>query len=137
MKNSNGLRKNTSEKIIKNYTDINNPGSFTSVNTFVKNNPKYSLKETSEALSEVPSYTLHKDILKKFKRRKTIVTRANHTWQIDLADVSNLKNKKYSQFYNFIFIAVDSFSRFAYAYPIKNKSTEETSNALEKILKNS
>jgi len=137
VKNSNGLRKNTSEKIIKNYTDINNPGSFTSVNTFVKNNPKYSLKETSEALSEVPSYTLHKDILKKFKRRKTIVTRANHTWQIDLADVSNLKNKKYSQFYNFIFIAVDSFSRFAYAYPIKNKSTEETSNALEKILENS
>ena len=35
-KNSNGLRKNISEQIIKNYTDIDNTGSFTSVNTFVK-----------------------------------------------------------------------------------------------------
>ena len=135
-RDSNGLEKNISKEIIKKYTDIKNPGSFTSANTFVKNNPQYKLNQTYEALSEVPSYTLHKNILKKFNRRKTIVSKANHTWQIDLADVSNLKNKKFSQFYNFIFIAIDSFSRYAYAVPLKNKSSEETSRALEAILKN-
>ncbi len=135
-RDSNGLEKNISKEIIKKYTDIKNPGSFTSANTFVKNNPQYKLNQTYEALSEVPSYTLHKNILKKFNRRKTIVSKANHTWQIDLADVSNLKNKKFSQFYNFIFIAIDSFSRYAYAVPLKNKSSEETSKALEAILKN-
>ena len=114
-RDSNGLEKNISKEIIKKYTDIKNPGSFTSANTFVKNNPQYKLNQTYEALSEVPSYTLHKNILKKFNRRKTIVSKANHTWQIDL------KNKKFSQFYNFIFIAIDSFSRYAYAVPFKKQ----------------
>ena len=124
----NGLQKNSSKKqdIIERYVDIKNPGSFLGIDGFLANNKKLIRKDVNQALKHVPAYTLHKPVKSQFARNKTIVSFIDEQWQIDLCDVSNLKNKQLSQFYNFLFIAIDSFSRFAFVVPKKNKSSDET-----------
>ena len=136
----NGQQKNSSKtkEIIQRYVDIKNPGSFLGIDGFIKNNNnKLERNEVEAALKHVPAYSLHKPVNSKFKRNKTIVGEIDEQWQIDLCDVSNLKNKKLSQFYNFLFVAIDSFSRFAFVVPIKDKSSEETTIAIKYKFKSS
>ena len=121
-------------KIIKKYTDLRNPAAFTGASRFVENNKQFKLKNVKTELIKHDFYTLHKPIIKKFKRNKTIVNGCNDTWQIDLIDVKNLKNKSYSQYFTFLFTVIDAFSRKAFVVPIKNKSAEETTRAFNEIL---
>lgn len=107
------------------------PGSFGSA----KNLSKYSqknLKEVNDWLTTQDAYTLHKPVIKKFRRRKTLVPCIDHLWQMDLADVTNIS--RYNDNYKFILICIDCFSRYAYAVPIKNKSAFEIKNAFASIL---
>ena len=78
---------------------------------------------------------MHVPVIKKFEREKFMVFNIDNTWQIDLADVSNLKNKSFGQNYGFLFCAVDTLSRYAWVQPIKTKHASETRDALGKILK--
>ena len=121
--------------ILTKYTDPKHPGSFSGLQGFKKNNPH--LKGISKILFKNETYTLHKPTIKKFKRRKTFVPNIDDTWQVDLVDVVNLKNKKYSQFYSFILTCIDVFSKYAWAIPIKTKSANETADAINNIFLNS
>lgn len=124
------------DKIEKKYTDVSNPGSFSGLSGFLKNNKELNSIETKNKLSSINSYTLHKPLIKKFKRSQTIVSGNVDTWQIDLVDVSNLKNKKLSQFFSFLFVCIDVFSKYAFVIPIANKSANESTRAFKLILKN-
>lgn len=124
------------DKIEKKYTDVSNPGSFSGLSGFLKNNKELNSIETKNKLSSINSYTLHKPLIKKFKRSQTIVSGIDDTWQIDLVDVSNLKNKKLSQFFSFLFVCIDVFSKYAFVIPIANKSANESTRAFKLILKN-
>lgn len=124
------------DKIEKKYTDVSNPGSFSGLSGFLKNNKELNSIETKNKLSSINSYTLHKPLIKKFKRSQTIVSGIDDTWQIDLEDVSNLKNKKLSQFFSFLFVCIDVFSKYAFVIPIANKSANESTRAFKLILKN-
>jgi len=55
-------------------------------------------------------------------------------WQIDLIDLSNIRNKFYSQNYGFALTCIDVFSRYAWVEPMKNKTAEESKKALERII---
>ena len=83
-------------EILAKYTDPKHPGSFSGIQGFKNNNKNF--KGISKELSKNETYTLHKPAIKKFTRRKTFVPNIDDTWQVDLVDVSNLKNKKYSHF---------------------------------------
>ena len=81
-----------------------------------------------------------------FKRQKTtqlkpykgfnsyIVDRPFQEVAADLADFS--RNSIYNRGYGYIFIAVDAFSRFAHAVPIKSKDASECTKALKELLNN-
>ncbi len=135
MVKSNGQRKNSSrtKEILSKYVNIKNPGSFLGLNGFIKNNNDFNKSQVKTALKHLTAYTLHKPVNSKIKRNKTVVGGIDEQWQIDLCDVSNLKNKKLAQFFNYLFVAIDSFSRFAFVVPIKNKSSEETTKAINQI----
>ena len=45
----------------------------------------------------------------------------DHMWQIDLIDLSNIRNKFYSQNYSFALTCIDAFSRYAWVEPINEK----------------
>ena len=123
---------------IKNkYTDIINPGSFSGVNSFIKNNPKFKINEVKKALESIEAYTLHKPVIKKFARTKTIVNAIDESWQIDLIDVNNLKNKSLKQWFNYLFTCIDVLSKYAFVVPIANKSSESTKNAFQFVIESS
>ena len=52
---------------------------------------KITLSQIREWVKAQDTYTLHKPIRRKFKRRQTRVTDMDEQWQLDLADVSSLK----------------------------------------------
>ena len=76
---------------------------------------------------------LHKPARKNYPRRQTITFGINDLWQADLVEMHELasKNKKY----NYMLTVIDTFSKQAFAIPIKNKTAQAVSQAFEGILK--
>ena len=58
--------------------------------------------------------------------------RLNEIWSVDLADMQQLS--RYNHGINFIFVAVDSLSRFVWALPLRKKTATECKNALQKVM---
>ena len=85
-------------------------------------------------LRGVEAFTLHKPVLKKFPRSKFLATSIDETWQLDLCDVSNLKNKKLKQYYSYLLVCIDVFSKFAWVEPMETKHAKSCSLAFKKIL---
>lgn len=94
---------------------------------------KISLNQIRQWLKEQEAYTLHKPIQRKFKRRRTRVTDIDEQWQLDLADVSNLK--KQNDGYRFLLCAIDVLSKYAWVVPLKQKTGKEMIRGLQKIFK--
>lgn len=79
------------------------------------------------------SHTLHRRIVRKFKRRKTIAKGPHEIYQIDLVDMSSLARENSG--YRYILTCIDVFSRFAAAVPIKTKKAADVLSAFKKVLK--
>lgn len=100
------------------YTDVKNPASYSSnVRAFV--NQKRSI-------------SLHKKRIKKFSRRPYIVPGPFHTIAADLIDYQKIKGSNSN--FRYILTVIDCFSRFCYARPLKRKTAQEVSEALESII---
>jgi hypothetical protein len=84
-------------------------------------------------LSGTDAYTLHKPVVEKFKRQSTVVNGPGEQLQADLLDVSSHSTE--NDGIKFLLTAIDVFSRYAWAIPIKNKTGLEVSRGLEIILK--
>ena len=70
-----------------------------------------------EWLQGQKSYTLHKPIRYKFKRNRIVVTDIDSQWDIDLIDMIQYRDK-----FQYILVAIDILSRFAWTRAIKNKT---------------
>jgi hypothetical protein len=115
--------------ILNKYTNPSNPGSFSGLSGFKKNNKFVSYKK----LLNFPTYSLHKQVIRKFPRRQTIVNKKDEMWQVDLIDVR--KYKFQNSHYEYILVCIDSLSKFAWAEPIKKKTAEACAQAFSKIFK--
>ena len=73
------------------YYDPNHPASFGSVAKLVKGS-KNKKKHVEEWLSSQNTYTLHKQVRKRFPRNPYTVTNIDDVWEMDLADLSSLEN---------------------------------------------
>ena len=71
--------------------------------------------------------TLHKPIIRKFKKRKVYSSFKDNIWGVDLAD-RQLKNK-YNKGIRYLLCAIDLFSRYAFVVPLKDKKGTTTINA--------
>ena len=92
------------------YYDSKHPANFRTVAKLVKatNNKK---KDVEEWLSSQNTYTLHKQVRKRFPRNPYTVTNIDDVWEMDLADLSSLA--KYNDKYKFLLNVIDIFSRYA------------------------
>lgn len=127
-------------KILKNiYYDIKNPASFSGIGKLYKAGKilfkKLTLKDVKTWLSEQKTYTLHKPIVRNFKRRKTIVAGIDIQWQADLADMQ--KFSKYNNGYRYLLCVIDVFSKMAWVKPIKNKLSTTLIKTFNNILNES
>ena len=84
-----------------------------------------------EWLETQDTYTKHKPIVRKFKRRKVITGGVNHQWQADFVELQEFA--KVNDGYRYLLTIIDIFSKYAWAIPIKNKTGNEATEAFEKI----
>jgi transposase InsO family protein len=124
------------------YTDPSDPGSFGGVDRLWKSVKRQKKKKVSVKYADVTkflkgqeTYTLHKQIRRKFTRNPTIVKGIDAQWQADLADVSQLSAK--NDGHNFLLTVVDCFSKFAWVVPVKQKSSVEMLASFQKLFANS
>ena len=111
------------------YYDPTRVGSFGGVKSLSKASNRKDIKEW---LSGQESYTLHKPVRRRFKRRKMICVGLHHLWQIDLADLSSLA--RYSDGFRYLLTCIDCFSRYAWAVPIRNKTASAVTYAFVSLI---
>jgi len=107
------------------------------------NDPKYGLWSRSSLIKMYPKekdkindlYLNNERLAESQANRKpkqyrlTKANFKNHIWQLDLLDISPYKDDNDGNEY--LLIAIDVFSRFAYAVPLKNKSAKSVINGLK------
>ena len=98
-----------------------------------KSSKKVKLDYVRNWLRKQQTYTLHKQIRRKFLRRKTVVAGIDCQWQADLADMS--KMSKVNDKYRYLLCIIDVFSKFAWVVPIKNKTGKTLVDAFKFVLK--
>jgi hypothetical protein len=115
------------------YTRPSNPGSFSGISGFLKSNKNIKKKDFLNYLKNTEAYTLHKPKTKKFGRKRVIVPSIDHTWQIDLLDVSKIRDE--NEGFNYLFVCIDCFSKKAWVVKMKNKNSASSVSAFKTILK--
>ena len=92
-------------------------------------------KDVQDWLRGESTYTLHKPIRRRFKRRKTIIGAIDYRWQADLADMQHLAKQKNNKTY--LLCVIDVFSRFSWVIPIQNKMGKTLIKAFQSIVQKS
>lgn len=120
------------------WTDVSKPSGFTSLNQLYKaarGIKGATKKRVREWLQTQPSYNRFKSRRRRFKRRQMIAYSIDEVWGSDLIDVQNLS--RYNGNTKFILLCVDHLSGFVFLEPMRNKSAEETTRALETVFTSS
>jgi len=88
-------------------------------------------QQVIDFLNKQDTYTLHKPIRKTFKTRRVYVQGIDDQWQADLVEMREfaLENKGY----NYLLTVIDCFSKYAWAHPIKSKSSQNIIDAFTRI----
>ena len=99
-------------------------------------NKKSSVSGVETSLATEPNYQLanelHRQITRKFQRRKVYLSFRNDIWGVDLADMQSLS--KYNKRIKYLLCAIDLFSKYAWVVPIKDKKGTSIVNAFQKII---
>lgn len=74
---------------------------------------------------------LHKPARKKFKRRKVITLSVDSIWAADLLDLR--RYAKVNKNYNYLLMIIDTFSKYAWVIPLRNKNAETVANAFGRL----
>ena len=78
---------------------------------------------------------LHKPIIRKLKKKKVYSSFKDNIWGVDLADMQLIS--KCNKGIRYLLCAIDLFSKYAFAVPLKNKKRNTIANAFQSILNNS
>ena len=90
-----------------------------------------SLERSSSILAD----ELHKPVIKKFEKIKVYSQFKDNIWGVDLADMQSLSRK--NKGIKYLLCAIDLFSKYAFAIPLKDKKGISIVNAFNKIIKQS
>jgi hypothetical protein len=107
------------------------PGSFGGVDRLVQQT-KNSRKSVKHWLAAQEAYTLHKPVLRRFPRRKTYSSGIDDLWQTDLVDVSSISG--HNDAMRYLLTTIDTFSKFAWVIPLKNKKADTVRDAFATLL---
>ena len=96
---------------------------------------KITLKKVKEFLQKQDTYTLHKPVRRKFKRRKIMSKGVDYLWQADLIDLQPISKENKGN--RFLLTIIDTLSRFGFAVPVKDKTGQTMVQAFKKIFSSS
>jgi len=123
------------ELLRKLYYTVNLPSSLASVRKLYqyakRENPSIKYRDVQTFLRGEIVYTVHKPVIRNFKRNKIICTNMYEFSYSDLIDYSSYKDE--NDGYAFILCAIDGFSRFAKIVGLKRKDGNSVATALDSI----
>ena len=86
----------------------------------------------NDFLMKQDAYTLHRNLKRRFKRRRTYVPGIDHLWQIDVIDLSSLS--RYNEGQRFLLTCIDVFSKFGRVAVTRTKSGVAIRDAFESMI---
>ena len=93
-------------------------------------------KSSGSGAANEPNYKLaselHKQIIRKSKKRKVYSSFRDNIWGVDLADKQSLS--KYKKGIKYLLCAIDIFSKYAWVVSLKDKREIDIANAFQKII---
>ena len=131
----------TDKAIAKQLTNLyyaaGDPGSYGGVERLYQRAKEIGIPVTRDGVAryltkELP-YSIHKPVLQTFARNHTYVGHIDQQWQADLADMQGLV--AHNDKYNYILTVIDILSRFAWAVPVRSKSTKDMVVAFKRLFK--
>ena len=78
-------------------------------------------------IKQSETYTMHKSARKNFRREQIYTNSIDYLWEIDLVDVSRLKED--NDGYTFLLVCIDTFSKYVWIRPLKKKTGKATVEA--------
>lgn len=121
----------TLEEFQENYESGDHPISFAGITKIKQYYTNLSLSKIKKYLSSIDTYSKFVDFKKIKCYNPTFVYETRTNFQSDLLQMSSWA--KFNSNVNFILICIDVFSRRVWAEPIKRKSMEQVSSALDSI----
>ena len=118
-------------KIHNTYTNPNYATFFGSAEKLLRGT-KWSSKHVDRYLNSSETYTKLKVTTKRFPRPKFVSYWLNVVWCIDLADMEQLATQNSGVRY--LFVAVDTLSRFLWVIGVKSKTSKACNDALRKLI---
>lgn len=119
------------------YSDPSSPGSFGGVERLYREaktkDPTMTRDRVKKYLASVDAYTLLRDRKTRFPTRKARADGPGQCFHGDLMDVSSTAATNDGT--RFISIAIDVYSRYLFASPQKDKSSESTASSLHRIFR--
>ena len=101
---------------------------------FDKKIKRSGIKNEIKENQQLP-YGLHEPIIRNFKKRKVYSSFKNNIWGVDLADMQLISKHKKGNRY--LLCAIDLFSKYAFAVPLKDKKGTTIVNVFQSILESS
>ena len=118
------------------YKDPNFPGSFGGKQQFYRHvkklYPLIKFKDVEKFLISSDSYTLHKPVRAPRKYRRIYTKGIGYLYQVDLVDMSKFSHE--NKGFKWIITCIDTFSKKAWAFKMKNKSGSSITNAMRALL---
>ena len=119
------------------YHDPSRAGSFSGPEKLyqaVKDEGKFKIGRLKirNFLRDQEEFSVQKDIKRKRRRRKIVVSGVDTQWAIDLADVQNLS--KFNNGIKYFLIVIDIFSKFLFVETLKDKKASTVLKGFIKIL---
>jgi hypothetical protein len=110
------------------FTDLSKPGAYsTKCIKYMKGNTNDLVKQ----LRKNETYSLHKSVRKKYKRRKIVVHYPGQILQMDLVDM--IKFSRQNSHYKYIINCIDLFSKKLWSKPIKFKTGKAVTDAIKSM----
>ena len=119
------------------YYDPKWPGSFSGPRALYKAIKKegkriISMGKIKKWLKSQEAYTMHRKVVTKFKRNRVYVEKMDDQWDVDLMDMTHYAKDNGGT--RFVLLAIDIFSRFAWAVPLMSKKASVVVRGFDELL---
>ena len=119
------------ERIKRLYVQPGNPTAFAGITNVSRFHRNYPSSKTRQILSEVNSYTLHRQFKRMKYRNPYYVTKRRDVFQADLVDIQQLA--EWNDGVTFLLLVIDTFTKYVWIRPVKSKRAAETAVAAANI----
>lgn len=123
------------KEIRRSYLNRRFTGAFSALSGFLRNRQKWKdRRKVDKELRKLESYSLHRPIRRKFKRRRTLVNFINEIWQADLKILGRdmiAANRPYTC----ILFCIDTLSKKLWTRFLKDKTPKSVISAFRSIFK--